>query len=306
MADLNFNDVPKGSRIPAQIPLDYKTWTSTKNNLISLGINDQLAYTYYKGLRVYCASEKEIYEWREVLVPEETGGLVSTNFIYPSDIVVNGVNYSNKEYNFFKVLQASDILPTEIQAGTNVIITGRGTIENPYIINSTNTAVDGSETKINAGTNVTITGTGTIANPYIINSTDTNTPTLLKNSVTTTITGDGNLGSEYQIDINNLQKTIDTFPYTITDADDKYTIFVDNGASDVVINIPSGLKDNLACAFIQEGTGNVSFLETGLTILRVPAGLTQNIKGLYHWALLEKKLGDDTFYLGGSLKPNYA
>ena len=34
---------------------------------------------------------------------------------------------------------------------------------------------DGSETKVTAGTNISVTGAGTIATPYVINSTDTNT-----------------------------------------------------------------------------------------------------------------------------------
>ena len=33
--------------------------------------------------------------------------------------------------------------------------------------------VDGSETKVNAGTNVTVTGTGTVASPYVVNATST-------------------------------------------------------------------------------------------------------------------------------------
>jgi hypothetical protein len=33
------------------------------------------------------------------------------------------------------------------------------------------TSVDGSETKVSAGTNVTVTGAGTIASPYVVNST---------------------------------------------------------------------------------------------------------------------------------------
>jgi hypothetical protein len=35
--------------------------------------------------------------------------------------------------------------------------------------------LDGTETKVNAGTNVSVTGNGTVNTPYIINSTDTNT-----------------------------------------------------------------------------------------------------------------------------------
>jgi hypothetical protein len=49
---------------------------------------------------------------------------------------------------------------------------------------------DGSETKIQAGTNVTVTGSGTIPNPYVINSIDTSPPTttvVLTNSQTWTV-----------------------------------------------------------------------------------------------------------------------
>lgn len=47
---------------------------------------------------------------------------------------------------------------------------------------------DGSETKINAGTNVTVTGLGTIASPYVINASGGGS-TPLTNNLTTTTTG---------------------------------------------------------------------------------------------------------------------
>ena len=40
-------------------------------------------------------------------------------------------------------------------------------------LNALPSTVDGSETKVSAGTNVTVTGAGTIASPYVINSTAT-------------------------------------------------------------------------------------------------------------------------------------
>lgn len=73
---------------------------------------------------------------------------------------------------------------------------------------------DGSETKVTAGTNVTVTGTGTIAAPYIINTTDsspykvytatltqngTNPPTvnILQNTIGTITWAYGGIGYYY-------------------------------------------------------------------------------------------------------------
>ena len=60
---------------------------------------------------------------------------------------------------------------TKVTAGTNVTVTGTGTIASPYIINASGGGgtADGSETIINAGINISITGIGTTGNPYIIN-----------------------------------------------------------------------------------------------------------------------------------------
>jgi molybdopterin converting factor small subunit len=116
---------------------------------------------------------------------------------------------------------APDGSETIINGGTNVTISGAGTISSPYVVSAsftdTNTqrtdeeirdvvaailtasgiasvvynddganpgtinidvpAPDGSETSLSAGTNVTITGTGTSNDPYIINSSFTDTDT---------------------------------------------------------------------------------------------------------------------------------
>ena len=105
---------------------------------------------------------------------------------------------------------------------------------------------------------------------------------------------------ELSLEVNNLQKTINTFPYTLTDNDDKYTIFVNNGVSNVVINIPDGLNNNFCTSFIQEGTGDVTFTISGTSTLSTAVG--NKIKGQFYWALLEKKISTSGFYLMGSLK----
>jgi hypothetical protein len=85
---------------------------------------------------------------------------------------------------------------TKVTAGTNVTVTGLGSIGSPYIVNnsapdqtvtltqagattitgtypnftvsSTNTIANGSETKINAGDDITVTGLGTVGSPYVV------------------------------------------------------------------------------------------------------------------------------------------
>ena len=109
---------------------------------------------------------------------------------------------------------------------------------------------------------------------------------------------------ELSLEVNNLQKTINTFPYTLSDSDDKYTIFIDNGASNVVINVPDGLISNFSTVFIQEGTGTVTIQQSGTATLVYPSTTLQNIiKGQYYWAMVEKKLATNTYYLLGSLLP---
>jgi len=128
--------------------------------------------------------------------------------------------------------------------------------------------------------------------------------TIVENGNTTLANGSGTVADPYIIEIKNLQKEIDTFPYTLTSEDDKYTIFVDNGASNVTINIPDNLVDNFSVVFVQKGTGDVLIQGSGTAIMLYPSTTLQNIiKGQYYWAMIEKELTTDTYYLLGSLKP---
>jgi hypothetical protein len=120
----------------------------------------------------------------------------------------------------------------------------------------------------------------------------------------TSVDGSGAPLDPYKINIENLQKTVNTFPYTLLSTDDKFTIFIENGASNVVINVPEGLVDNFSAVFIQEGTGTVTIQASGTATLLYPSTTLQNIvKGQYYWAMVEKKQTTDTYYLLGSLLP---
>lgn len=92
-----------GFRVQAQIPLNAKENVASEYILKNLGENNQLAFTYEKGLIVYCQLEGTRYEWRESTLEEENNeeGLLISSFTYPAGLIVNNVDYSNKTYNFF-------------------------------------------------------------------------------------------------------------------------------------------------------------------------------------------------------------
>jgi hypothetical protein len=94
------NDIPVGLRIPSQIPLDAKVYKLSQADLAYLGPSSNLAYTYFKGMIAYCALEQTRWEWREPKFVGEVG-LLPTNFLYPSNLIIFGIDYSQKSYNFF-------------------------------------------------------------------------------------------------------------------------------------------------------------------------------------------------------------
>ena len=186
----NFTNIPTGLKITTQIPLDVKQYSLSESVLSDLGLNNNLAFTYYDGMRVFCQNERTIWEWREVQTGEENTGLLNDDFTYPDNHIVFDIDYSLKVFNFFLVQTiTTDDIPvisspnnsvtvtyvtpttihltvsgseTKVNAGQNITITGNGTTATPYVI--------ASNFYIQAGTNVTITGTGTSGNPLIINS----------------------------------------------------------------------------------------------------------------------------------------
>lgn len=110
----SINDIPAGLRVPAQIPLDGKVYFASQSNLADLGPSNNLAFTYFKGMIAYCAQEQTRWEWREPNYPGEVG-LLSSAFVYPSNLTIFGIDYSGKSYNFFPVtFTASQTTPEQI------------------------------------------------------------------------------------------------------------------------------------------------------------------------------------------------
>jgi len=97
----NFVNIPLGLKITTQIPLNVKEFAGNQTLLKDLGVNDNLAFTYFKRLRITCLDDGTQWEWREVEIGEENTGLLDVDFIYPPDWIVFGIDYSNKLYNFF-------------------------------------------------------------------------------------------------------------------------------------------------------------------------------------------------------------
>lgn len=104
----------------------------------------------------------------------------------------------------------------------------------------------------------------------------------------------------------NLQKII-TYPtdfssanYTITSADNGYSIIIVNGSAAVSITVPTGLTSKMQVGFIQDGTGDVTFATASTTINNAIGGY--KIKGQYDQAYLEQGVNTSTYYLLGNTK----
>ena len=93
----------------------------------------------------------------------------------------------------------------------------------------------------------------------------------------------------------NLQKIITTSNYVLTDADNDYTIFVNNGATAISISLGAITIPNFSGGFIQEGSADVTFV--GVTN---PIGLKS--KGQGYQTYIERKLSTSSYYLLGNTK----
>jgi len=263
----------------------------TSNDFIPISLvaeNLSNTISFYKGLNASTGRE-EHYSigsvgfsiTKEIVLGNETGKILleqteQTNLGATGIAVYKGYNATTKLQEFRKIASST----------ATVSLTG----ETIFI------EIPANDINITAGTNVVVTEP--TPNNFVISATDT--IAVLENSTTTTVSGNGTSGNEYQVEVNNLQKIVSAFPYTLVNGDDKYTIIVDNGASNVVINVPNTLPSNFSVAFIQKGTGDVTITPTGTSVINTAVGY--KIKGQYYWALIEKELATVTHYLIGSTK----
>lgn len=105
-----------------------------------------------------------------------------------------------------------------------------------------------------------------------------------------------NASSRAHILNRNPSKSI-TSNYTVLNTDNNYIIEVDNGATDITINLASiSATNNFFVGFVQKGTGEVAFVGADI----VPDTLTNVIFGQGHIASVE--IINNTKYLHGTLK----
>lgn len=279
---------------------------NTGINLINVGTGLGL----YKGIDVLGRREiKSLITTSDILTL--TANTNDITFSIDEEVLNTFIEENQKTYSADNVGTGVEIYKDSTIVGDNTqfnfrsLTSSGGSVTITQGVDSINieAVVEPQSVVLQEGTNVTITGTGVVLDPYIISSTDNDTIVTLQNGVTTTVNGDGVI-IPYSVEVENLQKTINTFPYTLTNSDDKYTLFVVNGVDDIVINVPDSLVDNFSVVLIQEGTGSVTIQQSGTATLLYPSTTLQNIvKGQYFWAMVEKKLSTNTYYLLGSLLP---
>lgn len=146
----DYNNLPKGNRVQTQIPLDVKEYSLNESTLSYLGLNDNLAFTYNKGLVVYCIEENTRWEWNEVEIGEENSGLLPLDFTYPDNHIVFNIDYSNKKYNFKQTNLSGAQGPQGVPGPQGP--QGEPGIDATYSLISSDTT--------------NITGSGTLADPY--------------------------------------------------------------------------------------------------------------------------------------------
>lgn len=125
------------------------------------------------------------------------------------DLSRSGEGTTNEPYNINGVVRIGPLLG----AGTNINLTGNGTMDEPYII--VGDEADAITGLIQQGLNVTITGTGTTADPYVINASDggpaTSIAGLIQAGANVTLTGGGTTADPYVIAVST-----DVTPTSIT------------------------------------------------------------------------------------------
>lgn len=110
-------DLQTSLKTATQIPLDEKLYVKELSEINTLGDNNYKAFLYYEDMVVSVVENHKQYIWREELVTNEQDGLLSNSFTYPSNSVVNEIDYSGRTFNFFLNQTFSDDLIDRIKDG---------------------------------------------------------------------------------------------------------------------------------------------------------------------------------------------
>lgn len=99
----NITTLSTGLETAGQYPLNGKRVFLTLASMIDLGANNLLAFKYMELMEVVCMENKKTYVWREAESNEQ--GEIAQNFTYPNGAIAYGIDYSNREFNFFEIEQ---------------------------------------------------------------------------------------------------------------------------------------------------------------------------------------------------------
>lgn len=100
----NITNILSAFYIKSQLPLDAKAYCLELSDLTNLGEYGEKPFEYYEGLRIYCNEDKNVYEWREEQENNRTG-LLTKPFTYPEGAELNGVIYTDREFNFYRIYE---------------------------------------------------------------------------------------------------------------------------------------------------------------------------------------------------------
>ena len=313
----NVSEIITGLYIPAQITLDPKAYCLSESVLSSLGNSSALAFTYFDGLTVKCQLEKTIWEWREVKIGEENTGLVPNDFVYPINIIVAGIDYSGKKYNFFIESRKGDkgekgeTGATGAQGAQGVQgVQGIQGLKGDQGLKGT----DG-KTLLN-GIIPPLPANGTEGDFYLNTATSVLYGPKIGNAWGSGISLVGPQGPQGLQGLQgpqgiqgvkgdnvetNLRKKIDS-SYTLSNLDNDHTIVIKNGTTDVNITVPAGLLKNFSVGLLKTGTGKVKFVAIG-TVLNTAEANTFVMKGIRLPVYLEQDGISNNFDLLGNLIP---
>jgi Collagen triple helix repeat (20 copies) len=310
MAD--YNNLFLGLRVQSQIPLNAIEYAPSEAALKNLGIGNNLAYCYPKGLIVYCISEGSRYEWKEVPSGQNNTVLLTTDFVYPDELVVFGIDYSLKRYNFFPVTFQGNEGP-QGEPGPQ----GVPGVAGPQGAQGVPGPAGTNGKTLLSGTVLPVIGIGTVGDFYINLSTSIlyGPKTASSWGSGISLKGDkGDIGAQGlpgppgpqgipgangQDALSNLQKTI-VASANLDNTYNNHTVNIDNGTSDIVITISTGLIGNFSAGFVKKGTGKVSFMASGTVINTAEPG-TLTMKGILLPVYLEQIGTSNSFDLMGNL-----
>jgi len=99
----------EGWHVGSQTPIDDRLVFADLAALQNMGTADVNAYRYYEGMTVFVVAEATSYRWLE-----SHSGALTTSITYPANIIVNGIDYSNRDFNFVPVSGGTVSFDTDV------------------------------------------------------------------------------------------------------------------------------------------------------------------------------------------------